>query len=75
MSTDIEPRFDRSQITEADIEYQRNHRNMRNWFWYFIVGGLILLPALSSLFGTARQRTQAAAIRAAAHHLQPPEQP
>ena len=44
MGTVREPRFDPSQITDADIAYQRSHRNQRNWFWYFIVGGLILLP-------------------------------
>lgn len=51
MSTDLEPRFDLSQITEADIEYQRNHRNMRNWFWYFVIGGLILLPLFHLYLG------------------------
>lgn len=51
LSTPIEPRFDPSQITEADIEYQRNHRNMRNWFWYFIIGGLILLPLFHLYLG------------------------
>lgn len=51
MSTSIEPRFDPSQITKADIEYQRNHRNRRNWFWYFIIGGLILLPLFHLYLG------------------------
>ena len=51
MTTEIEPRFDPSQISEADIEYQRNHRNKRSWFWYFIVGGLILLPLFHLYLG------------------------
>jgi 1-acyl-sn-glycerol-3-phosphate acyltransferase len=44
MESPIEPRLDPSQITEADIAYQQSHRSRRNWFWYFIIGGLILLP-------------------------------
>ena len=44
MATKHEPQIDLPQITEADIEYQRTHENKRNWFWYFIVGGIILLP-------------------------------
>lgn len=51
METNSEPRFDLSQITEADIEYQRTHENKRNWFWYFIVGGIILLPLFHIYLG------------------------
>ncbi len=51
MDTAREPRFDPSQITDADIAYQRSHRNQRNWFWYFIVGGLILLPLFHLYLG------------------------
>lgn len=51
MGATIEPRFDPSQISDADIAYQRRHRNMRNWFWYFVVGGLILLPLFHLYLG------------------------
>ena len=51
MDTHIDPRFDPSQISAADIEYQRNHRNKRNWFWYYIVGGLILMPLFHLYLG------------------------
>ncbi len=44
MSDSIEPRLDPAQVTEADFAYQRRHKNKRNRFWYFILGGLILLP-------------------------------
>jgi 1-acyl-sn-glycerol-3-phosphate acyltransferase len=51
MDTPIDPRFDPSQISAADIEYQRSHRNKRNWFWYYIVGGLILMPLFHLYLG------------------------
>lgn len=51
MDSQVEPRFDPSQISERDIEYQRRHRNMRNRFWYFILGGLILLPLFHIYLG------------------------
>ena len=44
MAAPVEPRLDPAQVTEADFAYQRSHKNRRNWFWYFILGGLILLP-------------------------------
>ena len=47
----IEPRLDPSQITAADVAYQRSHRNKRNWFWYFVVGGLVLLPLFHLYLG------------------------
>lgn len=51
MEPQVEPRFDPSQISERDIDYQRRHENKRNWFWYFIVGGLILLPLFHLYLG------------------------